>query len=101
MPKKMGINELGEKNSREKYICRTCKREVLQEDARKEKWYYYINKKEGISSQNMQYFDFNDVEYVCNEHYKTLSEEESPKFVEIGYPYYPSLLINNQNITTF
>ncbi len=95
------VNELGEKISKEKYICKVCKREVLKDMAEKEEWYYCVNKKEESHDQNIQYFNCSDVEYVCNEHYKTLSDKESPEFVEIGYPYFSSLLINNQNITTF
>ena len=95
------VNELGEKISKEKYICKVCKREVIKDIAKKEEWYYSVNKKEENHTQNIQYYSPNDVEYVCNEHYKTLPDKESPKFVAIGYPYFSSLLISNQNITTF
>ena len=95
------INEMGEKVSKDRYICRTCKRKVTEEEAREEGWHYCINRETDVGGEAIQYFNSEDVEYVCNKHYKTLPDDESPKFVEIGYPYYSSLLINNHNITTF
>jgi len=95
------INELGEKPPDEQYICMICKRKATREQAKDEKWYYCVNKKEDLDTQNMQYFDYTDVSYVCNEHYKTLSMKETAKYVEIGYPYYSSILIDSLNITTF
>ncbi len=92
------INELGEKSNKEKYSCRACKREVSLQDARQEAWHYCIEGKEDAANQS---FGPEAVEYVCQEHYRTLSAEESPRFVEIGYPYFSSLLIDNKNISTF
>jgi len=95
------VNELGEKSSEEKYVCRTCRREVTKNVAGREGWYYCIKRGENMGGGIMQYFNSDDVEYVCSEHYRTLSDKESLKFVAMGYPYYSSLLALNQNITTF
>ena len=95
------INELGEFSSDEQYICKVCMRQATENQAKEERWYYSVQKKDDLDTQNLQYFDFNDVEYVCHEHYKTLDKEEALNYVEIGYPYYSSLQLNNNNINTY
>jgi hypothetical protein len=95
------VNQFGEKHSKEKYICRVCKRKVPLGKAREDEWYYCIKGKGTAEDKDNQFFNQEDVEYVCNEHYKTLSDKESPGFVAIGYPYYTSISMSDHNITTF
>lgn len=97
--KEKKVNGLGIQTDEGKYVCKVCKREVNKENAEKEQWHYCITiDKEPLDKQ---YFSFNDIEYVCHEHYRTLSSEESQKFVQLGYPYFSSLLVDNKNIVSF
>ena len=101
MVNKTIINEMGEKSPDKNYVCKVCKREITLNKVKEEEWYYCISEKEKIREKNIQFYSNDKVEYVCNEHYNTLSKKESTNYVEVGYPYYPSLLMNKQKISTF
>ena len=99
------INELGEKETNDAhYSCKVCRREVSTEEARKEEWYFHIKiSSEPINTEysKMKYFGAQEVDYVCHEHYQTLPEDESEKYIEFGYPYFTALLSNSNGPISF
>lgn len=95
------INELGEKLNKEKYACKVCQRKVVLDKAKEEEWFFCIHNESSSTEKELQHYNMENVDYVCNEHYKTLSEGESAKYVEIGYPYFSSLLLSDKSIITY
>lgn len=98
------INQLGEKDHDGSYICKVCGRQVKTKEAKTEGWHYSIIHSDNslnFDHTNIKYYASEDVEYVCREHYRTLSKDDAKQFVKVGYPYEESILTDQQNILIF
>lgn len=98
-------DETGFQNSRNLYICKTCKRRANLDQVKKEKWYYRINEKEEnliyLNKNGIGYVPLKKVIYICYKHYKFLSEREASQFVQIGMPYFLSIIGKKGGILSF
>ncbi len=99
------VNETGFQNSRNLYICKACKRRANSDQVEKEKWYYKINEKEEnlvyLKKNGIGYVPFKKVVYICYKHYKILSEKKASQFVQVGMPYFLSIIGKKGGILSF
>ncbi|MBU1078439.1 MAG: hypothetical protein KKH98_14170 [Spirochaetes bacterium] len=109
MQKKIDINylvdETGLQNSRNPYECRRCKIKKNHDQVEKEKWYYQIKEKEKnliyLKKDGIGYVPLDKVDYLCNRHFKSLNKKEAEKFVQIGVPYFLTMIGKTGGIFSF
>ena len=99
------VDETGLKNSREDYTCRACEKKVKSGHIQKKRWYYKIKVNETdlihLEKNKIGYVSAEKVSYLCREDYSKLSKEEAIEFVEIGLPYFISLINQKGGIFSF
>lgn len=95
------INELGEKTPHCSYTCKVCRKNVDIDKVREEEWFFQIKNSSTTEPGVMNYFSENEVDYICNEHYNTLDDNEIQNFAPVGYPYFASVILNDSQIFSF
>lgn len=99
------VDETGVKNSKDVYICSKCKKAVNLEKAREHGWHYKIKCSEKdmiyLDKNKMGYVHIKHVSYICAEHHQKLTQEEAIEYVEIGLPYFLSVIGKKSGIFSF
>lgn len=98
------VDETGVKNNKEPYCCEKCNKKIEFDKILKEGWYYKIKKKEAelIRLKNkMGYVSIDDVTFLCKEDYHKLATDKVKDFVEVGLPYYISIIDKIGGIFSF
>lgn len=99
------IDETGVKNSKTDYICSVCKKTADMARVQQEIWYYKIKAAEKdliyLEKNKIGFIKASKVIYICHDDYLKLSAADAKDYIEIGLPYFLSLISKKGGIFSF